>query len=452
MADSRFPVDVRINGIIYKDNSKMYMTSVLWSDQTEVTVCRSLQDFKEFHKRLKKQFPAENPRERVIPRFGGRALKMNFQKKTPAKSVHRVRSLEKYCTRLLQCDPSISGARDVIQFFLPKEQELHPEFAQNSVIIFQPEDVPNDLASRNLSVGNVTQPYVTKTYRCVAPYETKDTQNRPFKVAVNETLDVLIKDQAGWWLVENESKCLAWFPAPFLETCEDEDEEDDMLDTEAVQRSLYLTAKSYTATTRDELSVTIGTLVEVLQKTDNGWWLVRYNGQAGYVPSMYLQPYTNPMFSLQKRLYQPAMVPGDQHNTPVQNQRSNSRSESINSDGTDFSFHSSSSQGLSMSGFEDEEDAGKPEFDSEPDSDISGELPSPTSSEPDNVDSSSEELPSPTNSEGGRLPRVPPRPHTQEILNRCTTYTRKAALATQSRLFPERLGPNNERNKRVRKS
>lgn len=45
--------------------------------------------------------------------------------------------------------------------------------------------------------GNVTQPFVTETYRCVAPYETKDTKNRPFKVAVDETVDVLIKDKAG---------------------------------------------------------------------------------------------------------------------------------------------------------------------------------------------------------------------------------------------------------------
>lgn len=45
--------------------------------------------------------------------------------------------------------------------------------------------------------GNVTQPFVTETYRCVAQYETKDTKNKPFKVAVNEKVDVLIKDKGG---------------------------------------------------------------------------------------------------------------------------------------------------------------------------------------------------------------------------------------------------------------
>ena len=47
------------------------------------------------------------------------------------------------------------------------------------------------------SGGNVTHPFVTETYRCVAPYQTKDTKNKPFKVAVDEKVDVLIKDKAG---------------------------------------------------------------------------------------------------------------------------------------------------------------------------------------------------------------------------------------------------------------
>lgn len=107
------------------------------------------------------------------------------------------------------------------------------------------------------NVGNVTQPFVTETYRCVAPYETKDTKNKPFKVAVDEKVDVLIKDKAGehpvkgwsrthhlestetcqmcgcvgsgWWLVEKEDKRMAWFPAPYLEKL-DEDEDEDGID------------------------------------------------------------------------------------------------------------------------------------------------------------------------------------------------------------------------------
>lgn len=63
-------------------------------------------------------------------------------------------------------------------------------------MIMPPQDeVRSEVGHGN--AGNVTQPFVTETYRCVAPYETKDTKNKPFKVAKDEKVDVLIKDKAG---------------------------------------------------------------------------------------------------------------------------------------------------------------------------------------------------------------------------------------------------------------
>lgn len=115
--------------------------------------------------------------------------------------------------------------------------------------------------------GSITNPFVTQSYRCIDSYETKDTKNRAFKVARDEKLDVLIKDpsgeppsndshvlmmhpsffiycvyllfyviillyillfstsSSGWWLVENESKSLAWFPAPYLELWDGEEDD-----------------------------------------------------------------------------------------------------------------------------------------------------------------------------------------------------------------------------------
>lgn len=39
---------------------------------------------------------------------------------------------------------------------------------------------------------------------------------------------------------------------------------------------LYSAVKSYKASNIDEITVAIGSVVEVLQKSDNGWWLIRY--------------------------------------------------------------------------------------------------------------------------------------------------------------------------------
>ncbi|XP_053367923.1 NADPH oxidase organizer 1b [Clarias gariepinus] len=451
MDDQRYPLRVRILGIMYKNNSKLYTASVLWSDQTDVIVYRTLREFKHLHKQLKKKFCHQ---DKVLPRFGGLMLKLNLQRKTPAQCLQQVKSLERYWTELLRCEPNISQSSDLINFFIPKEEELQPEFAQNSIMIFQPEDANGqpkvDLSSKRYSVGNISQPYVCKVYRCLAPYETKDTKNRAFRVTVDETLEVLIKEPSGWWLVENEEKRLAWFPAPYLELCVDEEKEKDGLDSTRSQMPLYCAIRNYTSTMKDELSVNIGAIVEVIQKSDDGWWLARYNGKEGYLPSIYMQPYSNPMFSMQRKLHSSnlnltTLSSVFSHSThkshfhkshslevlsePLDDSASGQHSDfgsrkSSFSDDTDFCSSSSDSLGQSLCGSEWEEIRRPSEIDAKPDSPNSAfcmEFQSSTNKE--------------TRSPSKLYPEVPPRPKTQEILNRCTTYTRKAALETQARLF-----------------
>ncbi|KAJ8251191.1 hypothetical protein GJAV_G00218300 [Gymnothorax javanicus] len=248
-------------------------------------------------KQLKKRFPSERSsgkRERVIPKFRGGPVQ--GQKKGPSKSMIRLKLLEKYFDQLLKCDPQIIQSTELAQFFLPAAHDLQPEFAKNSIVIMPSEDINED--QKSSGTGNVSQPFVTETYRCVAAYETKDTKNRPFKVSLDEKLDVLIKDKAGWWLVENNNKCMAWFPAPYLEKCEDEDSEEDGGSETPEEGVLYCAVRNFSSTKADEASLSIGSVVEVLQKSDNGWWLIRYKGKVGYAPSMYLKPYSNPKMRL----------------------------------------------------------------------------------------------------------------------------------------------------------
>lgn len=59
------------------------------------------------------------------------------------------------------------------------------------------DDLPDGSGGVKGEANNITHPFVTQTYRCVDAFETKDTKNRPFKVDVDEKLDVLIKDPGG---------------------------------------------------------------------------------------------------------------------------------------------------------------------------------------------------------------------------------------------------------------
>ncbi|KAG8009041.1 NADPH oxidase organizer 1 [Nibea albiflora] len=473
--DHRFVISARIIGAVRRDTPKlkMFMISVLWSDQAEVIIYRSFQNFKKFH--LKKRFPHLNPfrkNDRVIPKFRGEARRSSMQQKGSKRSVQRMKFLESYCDKLLKCEPTVTQNSEVTQFFIPQAHDLQSDFTKNSIMILLSDDVSDGSGGGGGDVtrqqaGHVTHPFVTQTYCCVAAYETKDTKNRPFKVDVDEKLDVLIKDPAGWWLVENEAKRLAWFPAPYLELWEGEEDDDAGLQ---LGGALYCAVRTYTSKNDDEVSVPIGSVVEVLRKSDNGWWLIRFNGKGGYIPSMYLQPYNNPragLFALQRKIHSSSLnladsrepqvanpprineensprldsasqsrgVPGRLHKarsldvlsetwtqTPMARESSvpDSRVRSASNTSTEVSFSSFSSSTGS------ESDSSLKE--SSPDLSTSDRRGSNTSSESTgSVTSTGSETVS-------NAPRVPPRPKTEEILTRCTTLTRKAALATKNRL------------------
>ncbi|KAM9837798.1 NADPH oxidase organizer 1b [Aulostomus maculatus] len=481
----RVVISVRIIGAVHRvaPKLKMFMVSVLWSDETEVIVYRSFQDFKTFHRQLKKRFPHLNPfrrNDRQIPKFRGKAMRSSLQQRGSKQPLMRMKFLDSYCNKLVMCDQTVTQSSEVTQFFMPKDHDLQPDYTKNSVMILMSDDLPDGSgggggAVTHQKAGSVTNPFVTQTYRCVAAYETKDTKNRPFKVALDDKLDVLIKDPAGWWLVENEEKRLAWFPAPFLELWEGEEDDE----TEFPGDALYCAVRSYSTKKDDEVSVPIGSVVEVLRKSDNGWWLIRFNGKAGYIPSMYLQPYNNPragLFKLQRQLHSstlnlttsresqasyPASVtkennshsaapsegdifgPGyfqrsqsldvlsetwTQSTLPVQVERDGSSSV-----GRARSMSNTSSESSSVSLFTGSESSSSykeytKDESSSPDLDFSDRRDSNTSTE------SSGAVSTKSNDAFSGPPKVPPRPKSEEILTRCTTMTRKAALATKARL------------------
>uniref|UniRef100_A0A452J086 PX domain-containing protein n=1 Tax=Gopherus agassizii TaxID=38772 RepID=A0A452J086_9SAUR len=292
----RYPVDVKAVGLMQCRKQK-YMMAVSWSDRNNLLIYRTFEEFKKFHKVLKRKFPIEGgllkKSDRSIPKYcgqGSNAKLMQRRSRNLSRSMERLKLLETYSQELLKADAKVSQSEDVIQFFKAQTQDLDPSFPKNSLspgfrtnqcqtllssIIIMPSEMgdgkKDQFKQQNTSV---TQPVVSQNYSCIEAYETKDTKNRPFKVANKEIVEVLIKDVTGWWLVENKDQQIAWFPAPYLEAralSYLQSRNDPFL---FLPGTLYYTVRAYKSQKADELSLNVGVVVEVLEKSDNGWWLI----------------------------------------------------------------------------------------------------------------------------------------------------------------------------------
>lgn len=188
---------------------------------------------------------------------------------------------------------------------------------------------------------------------------------------------------------------------------------------------------------------------------------LRFNGKAGYIPSMYLQLYNNPragLYNLRKHhnstlnlatSREPEYSSMYRENSPHLGEASSimpsrlHKAQSLdilsetwtpahlNGDASDDirersisrASQSSSSSEFSSSSKEEHQNGS-----SSPDISLSHNKRSSMKSD------SSGSLGSTDSEKSSGAPRVPPRPKTEEIMTRCSTMTRKAALATKTRL------------------
>ncbi|NXM12681.1 NOXO1 oxidase, partial [Ploceus nigricollis] len=456
MSCNRYPMDVKAVGFMQCRKQKNYMMFVSWSDQNNILIYRTFEDFKKFHKDLKRKFPTKSGSLRSLPRFKGITMQQRKGGKLN-RCLEILKLLEKYSQELLKTDVKISRGEEVNQFFKAQTQDLDPSFPENSVVImpsvFRREKSPQPLS--------ITLPQASQSYRCLEAFETKDTKNKPFTVAQKEIVEVLIKDMTGWWLVENADKQIAWFPASYLEELDAcEDIQNAFSSNE--EGSLYFVVQAYEAQKADELSLNQGVVVEVLRMSHNGWWLIRYNGCTGYMPSLCLRPYQNPHHKLQTILScglnasTPSLSSpqprGPAREEPGSSPRSRSRSlpRASSTPELDLDLDSSSlSSGSSSAG--DARLAWKPDLSrSLPEVEPARSSPGPSrgpathsSKSPQLrardrndsgfVESSAAELPLADPEPAASVPKVPARPSAQEILQRCSTVTKRAVQQSAPR-------------------
>ncbi|XP_072871125.1 NADPH oxidase organizer 1 isoform X5 [Chlorocebus sabaeus] len=293
MAGPRYPVSVQGAALVQIKRLQTFAFCVHWSDGSDTFVRRSWDEFRRLKKTLKETFPVEagllRRSDRVLPKLLGQAsldAPLLAHGGRTSRGLARLQLLETYSRRLLATAERVARSPAITGFFAPQPLDLEPSLPPGSrVILPAPEEPPVSCAAGRLSIHSLE----TLSLRCLHPFYTQDTRNRPFQARAQESLDVLLRHPSGWWLVENEDQQMAWFPAPYLEaTAPDQSRErGPSLGSSGPQ---FCASRAYESNRADELCVPAGARVRVLEKSDRGWWLCRYGDREGLLPAVLLRP------------------------------------------------------------------------------------------------------------------------------------------------------------------
>ncbi|GAB1300679.1 NADPH oxidase organizer 1 [Apodemus speciosus] len=259
MASPRHPVSARAVALVQMDRLQTFAFSVCWSDSSDTFARRSWDEFRQLQKTLKKTFPVEagllRKSERVLPKLPGQACKGHGMVNAPlltrrghtGRGLVRLRLLDTYVRALLATSEHILRSSALSGFFAPKPLDLEPMLPPGSLVILPTPEEPLCQPTGSLAIHSLE----AQSMRCVQPFHTLDTRDRPFHTQAQEILDVLLRHPSG---------------------------------------RQFCATQAYEGSRPDELSVPSGARIHVLETSDRGWWLCRYNGRTGLLPAVLLQP------------------------------------------------------------------------------------------------------------------------------------------------------------------
>ncbi|XP_057606160.1 NADPH oxidase organizer 1 [Hippopotamus amphibius kiboko] len=287
MACPRHLVSVNGAALVQTERFQMFAFSVCWSDDSDTFARRSWEEFRRLHKTLKETFPVEagllRRSDRILPKLPDASLLVHRGR--TGRGLARLQLLETYTRALLAAGERVAHSPVLTGFFAPQPMDLEPALPAGSLVILPAWQEPLPGPTGSPAIRSLE----AQSLRCLQPFSTQDTWGQPFHAQAQEALDVLLRHPSGWWLVVNKDQQTAWFPAPYLEEVAMGQGRDAGQRLES-NGSQFYASRAYESSQADELSVPAGARVCVLETSDRGWWLCRFQGHTGLLPAAMLQP------------------------------------------------------------------------------------------------------------------------------------------------------------------
>ena len=115
---------------------------------------------------------------------------------------------------------------------------------------------------------------VTIMTQAIVIYDFNATERTELTVYKNEILEINEKNE-DWWKVTNKYGQSGLVPVNFLAAPITDD-------VKVISRGK--TKKGHKSKSSNELSIEEATQVAILDKSDDYWWFIGYNGETGFIP------------------------------------------------------------------------------------------------------------------------------------------------------------------------
>ncbi|XP_065055357.1 SH3 and PX domain-containing protein 2B-like isoform X1 [Rhopilema esculentum] len=306
MVDTKSIENIKVVGLQKKKDhgsSKHYefILRVKWSNKSEITIYRPYSMFFDFQGVLCEMFKEKY--SITIPPVP--ATKFHWMLLGKLGIEKECRAIEDFCQKIISLPQLVSQSIVVMHFFDCWGTDVRASTQQSSDVIgsqgFGSPAIQETSNQTQDSFGPGSSPDQEHQYRAVASF----TATNPGEISFEEgsVLTVAEKTDRGWWFVWNDLDQQGWAPATYLEsfgavTEEENDEWVEMNDSD-MHAHLYSTVVAYTAQNVDEVSYSVGEEVEVLAKSNYGWWKIRYKDKIGLTPATNLmrkgEEYTSPV-------------------------------------------------------------------------------------------------------------------------------------------------------------